>query len=299
MKNNQAITVGIAAICENGIMLGAADRMVSATGYSKYSPFQTNILHLKYDDRDRILLMIAGNIGLQTEIIQVTRKKLNESTRKGRLSVKEVINAYCSACRELILKKAESAILIPMGLNLQKYYEKKSRRELGEKIHNDIIQSIETFSASFKSEVENKIETIVMGEDEDGQHIYVLKFDDVRCETKNGFAAIGGGSQHAEYQFLLAQYTRNWSLSDALFLLYKAKKKTDTAEQRCPTADLPFLFLPRKKTSGEYVVRPISQKVHYQLVMAYKYLEWLTGGIEHGIRQDFKQNYNRRAKKII
>src|ERR1700735_2877590 len=66
-----ALTVCVAAICEDNIILGASDRMVTA-GDVEFEPPQTKVTFLT----SSIAVMIAGDASLQLEIMYEVRNEV-------------------------------------------------------------------------------------------------------------------------------------------------------------------------------------------------------------------------------
>ena len=73
------------------------------------------------------------------------------------------------------------------------------------------------------------VETIIVGADDSGSHIYKLFGNAPICCDLIGFAAIGSGSTHAESQFMLNGYSRVVPQEEALWLTYMAKRKAEVA----------------------------------------------------------------------
>lgn len=105
--------------------------------------------------------------------------------KEKRLTVQEVIEAYCDAYRTIHFRQIESAILVPQCLTLKSYFEKQKKGELSAALVNHIATQFDNFRQ------ETEVETIISGIDDEGTHIYVIKNDEVRCESNNGYAAIG------------------------------------------------------------------------------------------------------------
>src|SRR5262249_17485392 len=60
-------------------------------------------------------------------------------------------------------------------------------------------------------------------------HIYVADKDAVSSHDNIGFAAIGGGSWHAESQFMFARYAKWASMARCMLVSYIAKKRAEVA----------------------------------------------------------------------
>ena len=75
----------------------------------------------------------------------------------------------------------------------------------------------------------DSVETIFVGRDEHGAHIYTVEDEAVRCHDSVGFAAIGIGYWHSNSQFMLAGHNYEATFEDTLLLTYIAKKRAEVA----------------------------------------------------------------------
>lgn len=299
-QRRKNMTVCIAAISSDNhggeVLIGAADRMVSVGGLLRYSPIQSKIFKPSDDIRDSIVMMVAGNLTLQSEIIQRLRKSIAKRNSGQRLSVRDTLDAYGGAYREVYFKKLESAVFVPQGLTIAKYEEKQKQRELDEAVIQHIIDASVKFEKQFKEDEENLIETIIAGRDDDGWHIYLLRFDAEQCRTDDGFAAIGIGGWHAESQFMFANFSHGWKYTDALFLLYKAKKRAEVAEGISPETDL-FTVFPRPPAPDLSPIRPLPPKRMQELDDAYGELQFAINAKEQIINERLNIQYEQFAEK--
>jgi len=216
------MTICIAAICEDYIIIGASDRMVvCADGLIATSPNVSKSGGFNYGENDSIAIMIAGNVDYQYEIINNAARIVGKGKTEERLTVDEVLDAYTSAYQAFYFRQAESAVLTPL-LVTRKQYESG---QLDESLHKLAAEQLSAFARSFKENEENSISTIIAGFDNDGPHLFKLHFDEVSDMTGAGYVAIGSGSWHADSHFQLNYYSKQWSYSDAMLLLYEAKVK--------------------------------------------------------------------------
>ncbi|MBV9732655.1 MAG: hypothetical protein JO275_07735, partial [Verrucomicrobia bacterium] len=114
------VTVCVAAISQDStgqglMMTGASDRMLTA-GDIEFEPEQSKIQPLTTS----IALMLAGDSAIQREIVQsvffdvVARIK---SEPKNWWKVSDVAELYVRYFNEAKLRRAETEILAPLGLN--------------------------------------------------------------------------------------------------------------------------------------------------------------------------------------
>src|SRR6185503_18005785 len=91
---------------------------------------------------------------------------------------------------------------------------------------------------------------IIAGIDGGGAHLYAGQEGKFSCEDAVGFAAIGAGSWHAQSQFMFARYTRSMPAAKALYLVFAAKKRAETAPGVGPETDM-FIIGPQPGTYQE------------------------------------------------
>jgi hypothetical protein len=181
---------------------------------------------------ENICLMIAGDVTLQTEILY----RVNESipTLPGiAWRVQEVAEAYFKAYQEVHRRRAEWAILNPLGI--ESASDLFLRGDIGMRIASDLL--------NFKVP---QVEALITGYDESGAHIYQVNNQGITCQDWVGFASIGVGATHANSQFMFAGHTRQRHLPETLMLVYGAKKRAEVAPGVGTTTDM-FLIEPPGK----------------------------------------------------
>jgi 20S proteasome alpha/beta subunit len=234
------VTVCAAAITK-GTVVGASDRMLtSGTGDIEFEPSISKLHPL----HDNICIMIAGDITLQTEILYKVVDSL-PSIPEIDWAVRDVAEAYYRAFQEARTKMAEGAILSPLGLDSAS--DVFLRGDLGMRLASDLLN----FKVPF-------IEAIVTGYDTSGPHIYVVNNNGVTCHDWVGFASIGGGSGHANSQFMFAGHNRNCTIPETLMLVYSAKKRAEVAPGVGSDTDMFFIDPPGKYYDvGDHVLKKL------------------------------------------
>ncbi|HWY31906.1 MAG TPA: hypothetical protein VNX46_14190, partial [Candidatus Acidoferrum sp.] len=221
------MTVCIAAICKNvaptesGLMvIGATDRMLTG-GDIEFEPKTPNKIH---HFSSSITGMFAGDFGFQTEIVRgVLPVVLNriKAEPQNWWKVKEVAELYAENLKQFHLKRAENAILAPLGLDMNIFLAKQ--KEMDSELINKAASKLAQFCSP-------GVQAIFCGHDMDGAHIYVVDNSfDVICHDVVGFASIGAGYWHADSQFMFAEHNPFNSFAETLFLTYSAKKRAEVA----------------------------------------------------------------------
>lgn len=248
---NPPMTVCIAAICQNGMIFGASDRMMTS-GDIEFEPKLDAITKPEleqplamafnantkiYPVTNSIVIMTAGDSALQSEIIQNVNIQIQRAIQEKPhwISVKEAVGMYLDAYENAKSIRAHQKIFSPYGLDLKTFIEKSG--QMSGLLVSEINSQIQRFDNYF-SEVHG-IETIIAGidatygDDTPSAHIYSIvktaSGDVVTCGDSVGFAAVGSGARHAESQFMLAGHSPYSSNSETLLLTYLAKKRSEVA----------------------------------------------------------------------
>lgn len=211
------MTVCIAAMCQ-GMIFGAADRMRTA-GDVQFEPQSGKMFPFTAS----ISVMTAGTTTFQREIIQDLYNVVNLRVKRDPQNwwkVKDVTELYVHFYNQARLKRAEAAILAPLGLTHDTFIARQA--EMSEGFVNSITKEMLNFQVP-------DVAAIITGIDEDGPHIYVAENNNFSCWDTIGFAAIGSGARHAETQFMSARHHPNASVPETLLLTYYAKKRAETA----------------------------------------------------------------------
>lgn len=212
------MTVCVAAITENGSIIGASDRMLTA-GDVQFEPQQSKIVAITRS----IFAMIAGDAQIQSEVLQ--RINTEVSARLGShptrwLTVAEIAYAYSDAAGSIRNDRAERSVLRPLGLTYSSYISQQL--QLSQPLAKQIASELINFQAA-------EISAIITGVDESGPHLFIVDYSDVKCLDRVGFAAIGAGNWHAQSQFMFEGHTPQTPFPRALLLTYSAKKRAEVA----------------------------------------------------------------------
>ena len=212
------MTVCVAAICENNILFGASDRMLTS-GDVEFEPRTQKI----YQVTNSISVMIAGDAGLQSEILQAlyayAGARITAAPNEW-IPVSDIASEYYRFYQSIRSRRAEARLLVPLGLTLDSF--RSQQRSLLDSTANELTSSIVNFDMP-------GIEAIISGCDMRGAHIYIANNAGVQCQDAIGFAAIGIGSWHANSQFMFARHDRGKPLPETLLLTYAAKKRAEVA----------------------------------------------------------------------
>lgn len=228
-KGRPRLTVCIAAI-NNGVVIGASDRMVTA-GDVEFEPPVPKILTLT----SSIALLTAGDQSIQMQVFQKAYKIIAEKIAPEPLKwidVSYAAEVYSKCFYDLRNKMIENSILSPYNLTFDSFI--KRQKEMSSNFIDEMKDRIRRFIYNLES-----IETIIAGIDNSmphvtkegtSPHIYVVKDGEITCHDKLGFVSIGYGSNHAESHLMLSNYNTFMLPSSTLLAIHQAKKKSEV----CP-----------------------------------------------------------------
>lgn len=212
------MTVCIAAICESSMVIGAADRMITAQDV-EFEPPTPKISSVT----SSIFLMSAGDSALQAEIIHNIRQEVKyiiTADPKKWLRVEDVADLYVKWYSYAKLKRSEAKLLAPIGLDRNTFVGRQ--HEMADIFINTITKEMLLFELP-------EVATIVTGIDPTGPHIYAIEDGTVNCFDSVGFVAIGSGAKHAQSQFMFARHSWRHELPETLITAFSAKKRAEVA----------------------------------------------------------------------
>lgn len=217
------LTICIAAMHNAGTaIIGASDRMITS-GDTKFQPFQSKLW--LFSNSIPIVVMLSGQIDIQTEILlkvgnDISNRIIAEPENKW--NVEDVAELYSRYYINLRNKKSEREILSRFNLTMGDFIEKMK------KMTPEFIQQ-RTLELQYYRMSDATLQVIIAGTDITGAHIYKITDGNISCCDGVGFAAIGSGSSHANYQFYLSGHTKNALGYKALLTTYIAKKRAEVA----------------------------------------------------------------------
>lgn len=221
------MTVCVAAICRGDTVIGASDRMITA-GDIEFEPQQTKIYQLTTS----IAIMVAGDSSIQSEITQrayADVSKRIQAEPKNWWNIRDVAELYNEYYKEAKLKRAEGAILFPLGLDRNTFIGRQKEMD------SQLIRQLATELINFAPP---PISAIFAGVDSSGPHIYIAEDENIRCQDQVGFAAIGVGAGHANSQLMFAAHNRWKELPETLLIVYSAKRRAEVAPGVGETTDM-------------------------------------------------------------
>jgi hypothetical protein len=214
------------------MIFGACDRMITAGDIE----FEPDNLRKMFWFTPSMVAMWAGDASFQAEVIQevnrVVQKRVAERPDDW-WNVADVVDEYVKAWRAAKRKRAETEILVPIGLTFEKLVS--GNHGLTDYMLNRLLNTVSEFRMRGEIPGIPLTETIICGVDNSGgirgvvAHLYRLSDEHYSCEDATGFAAIGAGAWHANSQLMQAKYDSSKSADEGLWRTYVAKRRAEVA----------------------------------------------------------------------
>ena len=207
------MTVCIAALCDQASkVVIASDRMLTGSDVE----FEQDIRKFESITSG----CIALSAGSALEKVDLVRRCRAEVSITSRPSIGDIVSSIKDCYVALRVQKAEELHLKPLGLTLSDFLRAQGQ------LAPDLVLR-QTYS------IENErleVDLLITGVDSSGGHIYLVTDPGTsRCYDAVGFCAIGSGEHHAELAFIRSSFSESFSLQEALFLAYRAKRDAETA----------------------------------------------------------------------
>jgi len=241
------MTICVAAMCceeIDGVVLpfivGASDRMLTSIGDVEFEPDTPKIVQVA----PSIAVMTAGDISIHAEILAGVRLALDMFAQVNPnewIGVETVAQAYGRLYDMARLRRAENAILTPLGLKADSYLDGRVAPDIAQ----DLLRQMGEFP-------DLPVHAIISGVDPSGPHIFVLYDGVVRHEDRVGFAAIGGGVEHASSHLMFMRHTAAKPMPETMFHVFYAKRRAEVVAGIGGATDMfiagptfrNFMFLP-------------------------------------------------------
>jgi 20S proteasome alpha/beta subunit len=259
-KRRRPVTVCAAAICtmqlpgkpQEQVLLGISDRMLTSGGV-EFEPRTSKIYPFTLGQQPaKIACLSADDTDLGFDLARQTHQELLKLT--GEVSVRQAAYSYAQQFMRLRRERAECRHLAHLGLTTESFIaqQRRMRREDVADIKNKLKKS------------ELQVQSLIVGVDKDGAHIYhIYDPGECLCRDRSAFWAIGLGQTQFETQFTSLNYDRDWSIQDAMLLVYTAKKKAERAPAVGPATDMFYIREMTGYRSAKLVnLRAIDE--HYQ-----------------------------------
>lgn len=230
------MTICIAALCEdgNGVVL-AADHMITAAippmqyQFEKKEPVKIHQMGIGS------FAMFSGDVVVGTSVIQETAAAV---LNNGITNVAGIADIAKNTFARKRLSAIEQQHFTPRGLNLEQYYANQ----------HQLVPALVQLLDSALLETNLGVDFILAGWNGNGYSIYAVADPSVAtCLDAIGYHAVGSGSPHAFYGFLVEEYSASLSRGEAREKITNIKHMSEKA----PGVGLQtsYLVLPQKEES--------------------------------------------------
>jgi hypothetical protein len=163
-REDEQLTVCIAALCKDGVVFGITDRMLTADNIE----FEPASPHKIWPLTSSIAAMAAANAAFNAEILQAVMREVAErlaAKPQDWLTVKEVAEVYVKHRAALQSWRAESALLAPLGLYRESFLAQQ--KMMDPQLVNRLADAMLGFAVPYT-------EVLFIGSDPIGPHIYMV-----------------------------------------------------------------------------------------------------------------------------
>ena len=211
------MTVCVAAMANNGLIVCAADRMLTR-GVTESEPDAAKIYNVTHGFP--LTVMWAGSAAVFGEVIQDYFVHVKQTPEKYQ-SVGACVDLYCKVFLAYLGNRAEREVLGRLGL---------TRRDL---ISNQVTDrragTLIDLVTSFDVPDEDYVESIFAGHDASGSHIWRTLNAKSYCQDIEGVAVIGTGASLALAQMQLMAHTPKADMLATIIGVYFAKRRAEGA----------------------------------------------------------------------
>jgi hypothetical protein len=215
LSRDDRLTICIGQICDKGQkVILVSDRMLTEEEF-----LMVNFEH-KTSKQDELSLncasLVSGSSVLHTDLIRAVKEKHIDSIPPIQIVVEDVKEEMQKLRRKII----EDSYFKPRGYTMEWFNE--NQRGLSDEVVYRLDKILEDYDIG--------LEFLVAGVDRSGGHVYyVTNPGTIYSYDSLGWASIGSGEGHSDITFIDSEYTSNVPLKKAIYIGYKAKKRSEIA----------------------------------------------------------------------
>lgn len=209
------MTICIGTICSSSTKaVVAGDRMVTAGDFSV--AFEHDVSKMTKLSGNCIALT-AGSALVHTDLFRTVKSSLHSGANPP---ISEIVKKVKSEYLAIRNQKIEEQYFKVRGYSIKWFTE--NQRMLNPEIALRLDHQLETYRFN--------LTILIVGVDNSGAHIYCIYPPcSSECFEALGYCSIGSGDRHADSTFISYQYTPTFSLKEALYISYEAKRKAESA----------------------------------------------------------------------
>ena len=206
------VTQLIGAICDGGkAVVAVSDRMITGFSYS-FEPGMGKGCMLA----DNAFVLMAG---VTETAFAIAWEAYGAVSQKGETAIARIADEVAIAFRRERERQVVSRYLARFGItSLQHWHAVQG------KLREDLAQNLSAQIAMH----EVRVELLVGGVDSAGGQLYVTS-DRMENQsfTRTGYCCVGSGEVHAETTFARYRYDTTFTLNEALYVAYEAKRRAE------------------------------------------------------------------------
>jgi hypothetical protein len=209
------VTICIATICadsKNAIVAG--DRMVTSGDFTVAFEHETRkIVPLA----ENCVALTAGSALVGTDLFRAVRSNIHVGAAPP---ISEMVNRVKDEYLQIRNRRIEERYFKVRGFDVKWFHENERM------LNPDTVFRLDHVLEEYKF----NLEILIAGVDGAGAHIYYIYPPCCsECFDSLGHCSIGSGERHAESTFIAYRYAPSYSLENALYMTYEAKRKAEIA----------------------------------------------------------------------
>lgn len=204
------MTVCVAVIANQDRIICVNDRMLTILGM-EYEPLMSKMFGVA----KTVGIMYAGDGGFAAEVIARAGTALEREPLISQ-HVERAVHHYKHAYRVALHDHLAAGPLAPLGVSITDVRS----GTLAPEVRRDALQRIRRYAPPY-------LQALIVGIHHGTPEIYVAENGDVQVASVPGFAAIGGGRDHAYTRLMRGGCYPAMPRGDALLLAWAAKREAD------------------------------------------------------------------------
>lgn len=246
-RKEEIVTQLVGAICDHGKkIVTVSDRMVSTSGMTlTFEQERTKAVKISNNS----VILTAGTVH-QPDLLRQAKEEA-----RGKDRIVDIAEILKTAYQEIRERAVIDEVLFPdIGIrSFSEWHDKQT------KLHDATVMRLSDKISHFQL----GLLLLFAGMDEEG---HIIRIDDPGVCTSYdtlSFCCIGIGNRHAETVFAYYRYSRAFSLKEALYIAFEAKKKAEMAGGVGQTSDLLIIDSDGIKVINDDTVEAL-EEIYYE-----------------------------------
>lgn len=218
------MTICIATICDNSKkVIVAGDRMMTAgdltVAFEHETPKITTLA-------ENCIALTAGPALVGTDLFRVVKTSIHAGAAPP---ISEIVDRVKDEYLKIRSRQVEERYFRVRGFDVRWFNE--NQRGLNPEVALRLDHQLETYKFN--------LHILIAGVDGAGAHVYYIYPPCCsECFDSLGYTSIGSGERHSDSTFIAYRYAPSFSLENALYITYEAKRKAEIAVGVGPSTDM-------------------------------------------------------------